>query len=453
MSLMENVNLSDMRGTASVPAEATAALVAVDAGEVTRTWRDGNDLVVVMADGQETVIEDFFAVEGRELLMRDPETGEIFEVTLNSDGQMIGVEPRSLNQLAEMFGVDATDLAAAIEAAPLEVTKSSQGVRQIINPEIINPEVVPFIIGGLGLIAIIAANSGDDGSGGGSNAADQALDGILNDPANAELDDFKDAGTENVTEDNVSYVKEVIDAIPEEDRDDLTAGDIDKIADIVDEFVPQQADSIAVTVEDDKTTVDIDLDGDGTTDESVVVVVDEDLNVTEIAFDDDNDGTVDRSETYTLDDEGNRVGADFDDDNDGTEDRSETYTLDDEGQIVFTELDNNANDTVDVVSFGNIDSQVDLTAETVADWDISSLDMTNDTAQTITMTAAVLAALADGNADYELIIDGDGNDRVVIEGATATGSSDTDGRVEYEYAGTSGSFFIDSEVTIISSEA
>ncbi|NNX10504.1 hypothetical protein GTA25_16995, partial [Roseobacter sp. HKCCD9032] len=82
MSLMENVNLSDMRGTASVPAEATAALVAADAGEVTRTWRDGNDLVVVMADGQETVIEDFFAIEGRELLMRDPETGEIFEVTL-----------------------------------------------------------------------------------------------------------------------------------------------------------------------------------------------------------------------------------------------------------------------------------------------------------------------------------------------------------------------------------
>jgi len=107
-------------------------------------------------------------------------------------------------------------------------------------------------------------------------------------------------------------------------------------------------------------------------------------------------------------------------------------------------VDDDDDGTYDRITFRDVESRFDL--GTVADRaDFSTLDVDNTSAQTITLTAADLTALAGGDTDYELEIGGDSNDVVRLDGLTATGTTDARGT---EYAGPVGSVFIDDDITV-----
>ena len=85
-------------------------------------------------------------------MLRDPSDGAPFEVTLDPDGAMTGVEPRTLSDIAEMFSTTPAELAAyeAAYAADADALSdgdhvarlSTQGADGGVNPV--------FLIGGLG---------------------------------------------------------------------------------------------------------------------------------------------------------------------------------------------------------------------------------------------------------------------------------------------------------------
>ena len=112
----------------SVAADETAVMtLTLSNSTVTETYRDGNDLILVLAGGQEVRVEGFYTADGSQLLIQDAETGAIVQVAVTEDGALIGLEPRSLAQLEQMFG---TDVAAQIAGeAPVDLTAdmSTQG--------------------------------------------------------------------------------------------------------------------------------------------------------------------------------------------------------------------------------------------------------------------------------------------------------------------------------------
>ena len=70
------------------------------AQSVSRTFRQGDDLVIVLRTGGRIEIEGFFAVEDRVLVLRDPAGEDLLEARLDEDGALIGLEPRVLSDLA-----------------------------------------------------------------------------------------------------------------------------------------------------------------------------------------------------------------------------------------------------------------------------------------------------------------------------------------------------------------
>ncbi len=116
MSIIQSSFATDAASSViAIPEGATGVLVPVSAEQVASTVRDGNDLVVILKTGGRIVISDFYDTanaEARDLVFRDPENGAVFEVSLDTDGAMTGVEPRTLSDIAEMFSTTPAELAA-----------------------------------------------------------------------------------------------------------------------------------------------------------------------------------------------------------------------------------------------------------------------------------------------------------------------------------------------------
>ena len=163
-------SLVDANAPASVvtlPENVNAAMVPIAAADIQSTFRQADHLVIVLKNGGRVVIEDFFGTEGRTLVLRDPADGGVFEVSLDQDGAMIALQPRTLADIAEMFNAtaeDVTALEAAYEAGP-EATFYGEHVSMVENPGGGGASNALLIIGGLaavGAIIAVAASGGDD---------------------------------------------------------------------------------------------------------------------------------------------------------------------------------------------------------------------------------------------------------------------------------------------------
>ena len=225
----------------AIPDSASGVLVPVSAEQVAGTMRDGNDLVVILKTGGRIVISDFYDtsnVEARELVLRDPENGAVFEVSLDTDGAMTGVEPRTLSDIAEMFSATPAELAAyeAAYAADADALSdgdhvarlSTQGANGGVNPV--------FLIGGLaavGAVAAIVLLSDDDDDENTAQADNNTQDGTEPEAAEAQaaalekidawaddhisdpdaapsVEDYRVAGVTGVTSDTLIAVNDAV---------------------------------------------------------------------------------------------------------------------------------------------------------------------------------------------------------------------------------------------------
>ena len=103
---------------------ASGALIPLPAEAIARTFQQGDDLIIVLADGNRIAIADFFALEDPSLILRDPASGDYSEVSLGEDGSMIGQQPRSMSELAEMFDASAAEIAELQGAQAAEASAS-----------------------------------------------------------------------------------------------------------------------------------------------------------------------------------------------------------------------------------------------------------------------------------------------------------------------------------------
>ncbi|MBC6438307.1 MAG: hypothetical protein GDA52_09285 [Rhodobacteraceae bacterium] len=140
----------------AVPEGAQGVLLPLAAEAIAHSFRDGADLIVVLHNGGRVVISDFYAEEGRELVLVDPQ-GALFLAELGTDGAIIGWEPRTRAQIAELFGLSDQDVAALDAATGSDLTAhmSTQGFLEDIGP-------LAWVLGGLAIIAIAVALNDDD---------------------------------------------------------------------------------------------------------------------------------------------------------------------------------------------------------------------------------------------------------------------------------------------------
>ena len=103
---------------------ASGALIPLPAEAILRTFQQGDDLILILADGNRIAIADFFALEDPSLILRDPSSGDYIEVSLGEDGNIIGQQPRSLSELAEMFDASAAEIAELQGAQAAEASAS-----------------------------------------------------------------------------------------------------------------------------------------------------------------------------------------------------------------------------------------------------------------------------------------------------------------------------------------
>ena len=132
---------------------------------ITRTYRNGNDLIIVLVNGRDVRIEDFFVTDvGKTVLLRDLESGEIVQVALGTDGSVVGITPRSLAQIEDMFAAAGLDIPPELssEMTPNLSTQDDSAVSAGLG----TGEAIA--LGILGVAVIIAIASGGSDGGGGS---------------------------------------------------------------------------------------------------------------------------------------------------------------------------------------------------------------------------------------------------------------------------------------------
>ena len=156
----------------TLPDNARAAMVPLAAEAIQATFRQGADLLVILKNGGTISIENFFEIDGRVLVLRDPVEGDVFEVSLDQHGKMIGTQLSTLSDIADMFdanpaevgalesayvaGPDATFHGEYVSAAATQREASTENSTASISPLV--------VIGGLAAVGAIAAiaSSGSD---------------------------------------------------------------------------------------------------------------------------------------------------------------------------------------------------------------------------------------------------------------------------------------------------
>ena len=224
-----------------------------------------------------------------------------------------------------------------------------------------------------------------------------AFQRLLDNPEGASVADFEAAGIERVNALTLDAVRELLQAIGEDDPATLAAltpQQVQAIAGIARDHIvsitgPEEAgiydsgeftlgsNPAIVSVEVGSFIVALDYDGDGETDHIVTIEFDADyraqrierdfgadngpddspdaVEVVEhldertirISYDIRGDGDTDRIETYTLDANGDRIRIDVDTDADGNTDRVESYEVDAGGNRIQIDFDSNADGEID----------------------------------------------------------------------------------------------------------
>ena len=297
----------------------------------------------------------------------------------------------------------------------------------------------------------------------GTNSTDQAVaitvtdenDGtafqrLLDNPEGASVADFEAAGIERVNALTLDAVRELLQAIGEDDPAtlaSLTPQQVQAIAGIARDHIvsitgPEEAgiydsgeftlgsNPAIVSVEVGSFIVALDYDGDGETDHIVTIEFDADyraqrierdfgadnrpddspdaVEVVEhldertirISYDIRGDGDTDRIETYTLDANGDRIRIDVDTDADGSTDRAESYEVDAGGNRIQVDFDDAADGTIERTEF---DADADGTADRIEHYtynaagDLIQTDFDTNADGTIERTE--FDADADGTAD------------------------------------------------------
>ena len=235
---------------------------------------------------------------------------------------------------------------------------------------------------------------------------------LLDDPEEASVADFDAAGIERVNTLTLNAVRELLQAIGENDPAtlaSLTPQQVQAITDIARDHIvsisgPEEAglydsgeftlgsNPVIVSVEAGSFIVALDYDGDGETDHIVNIEFDADYRVQRverdfgadnapddspdvvevvehldertirITYDIRGDGDTDRIETYTLDANGDRIRIDVDTDADGSTDRAESYEVDAGGNRIQVDFDDAADGTIERTEF---DADADGTADRI----------------------------------------------------------------------------------------
>jgi len=227
---------------------------------------------------------------------------------------------------------------------------------------------------------------------------------LLDDPEEASVADFQAAGIERVNTRTLDAVRELLQAIGEDDPAtlaSLTPQQVQAIADTARDHIvlisgPEDAglyDSgefalgsnpaiVSVVSDSSITTLDLDYDGDGEADHIVEIEFDDDYRVqrverdfgadnatdvvetlerpddrtVQISYDIQGDGDTDRIETYTLGENGDRIRVDVDTGADGNTDRVERYEVDAGGNRIQTDFDDDADGDIDRVETYTLDA-------------------------------------------------------------------------------------------------
>ena len=160
MSFPHSVVLDGTNPVITLPEGTSGALIPLPAEAIARTFQQGDDLILILADGNRIAIADFFALEDPSLILRDPASGDYSEVSLGEDGNIIGQQPRSLSELAEMFNASAAEIAELQGAQAAEASASGTGAASTTATTATGLGVAAASVGVLA--AIGAAVSGSD---------------------------------------------------------------------------------------------------------------------------------------------------------------------------------------------------------------------------------------------------------------------------------------------------
>ena len=83
MPVPQTIALEGFAGLSSPwPMSASGALIPLPTEAIARTFQQGDDLILILADGNRIAIADFFALEDPSLILRDPATGDYTELSL-----------------------------------------------------------------------------------------------------------------------------------------------------------------------------------------------------------------------------------------------------------------------------------------------------------------------------------------------------------------------------------
>ena len=145
----------------TLPEGTSGALIPLPAEAIARTFQQGDDLILILADGNRIAIADFFALEDPSLILRDPASGDYTEVSLGEDGSIIGQQPRSLSELAEMFDASAAEI-AELQATQTAETTSATAPEAVGSGAAWNATTVAVSAGVLGALGVVANRSGGD---------------------------------------------------------------------------------------------------------------------------------------------------------------------------------------------------------------------------------------------------------------------------------------------------
>ncbi|WP_419739220.1 hypothetical protein [Ruegeria sp.] len=112
MKLIVSTGASASQSVIVFPEGVQGLLVPLGPNVIARTFRQGDDLVIVYQDGRQVQIAGFFDTGDRVLVAQASESGDLFEVSLAPDGSLIGVEPRSVADIAELLGATQEEVEA-----------------------------------------------------------------------------------------------------------------------------------------------------------------------------------------------------------------------------------------------------------------------------------------------------------------------------------------------------
>ena len=351
------------------------------------------DIIVTASDGANT------AERTVAIMVTDENDPPVF----TSDAAVSVAENQTAAYAAVATDADGNDLSynlSGTDAALFMIDGATGEVRFIEAPDFENPGDAD----GDNIYDIVVTASD------GTSSTDQAVaitvtdenDGtafqrLLDNPEEASVADFDAAGIERVDARTLDAVRELLQAVGENDPAtlaSLTPQQVQAIAGIARDHIvsitgPEDAglydsgeftlgpNPAIVSVEAGSFIVALDYDRDGETDHIANIEFDDDYRVqrierdfgadnapddppdvvetverpddrtVQISYDIREDGDTDRIETYTLDESGDRIQVDVDTDSDGNTDRVESYEVDAGGNRIQIDFDDNADGEID----------------------------------------------------------------------------------------------------------